>query len=131
MNFIKNIFVMEINVKFPRTSKLELFRSIQHEFNRRYPFLRIEWRYKPDETRLNDDREESGQATSSDFLILNIGLNDNMTIIELSNALQQLFGHPVTIFRKSYSGWIETNMTGEWSLQRHNKHGHDVSTQFC
>lgn len=121
---------MENNVKNPRTSKLQLFRSVQHEFNRRYPFMRIEWRHTPDETRLNDDVEEKPAAEDSEFLIRNIGLNDNMTIIELAHALQQLFGHPVTILRKSPCGWMEINMTGEWSLQRHNKHGHDVSTQF-
>jgi hypothetical protein len=122
---------MEPNVKNPDNTKLQLFKSVQREFNRRYPFLRIEWRHKPDETRLNDYIEEKGPAADSDFLTRNIGLNDNMTIVELGSALQRLFGPPVIILRKSYSGWQETNMTGEWSLRRHNKHGHDVSTQFC
>ena len=112
------------------TNKLQLFRLAQQEFNSRYPFLRIEWRHTADETRLNEHAEEKELSAAGDFLTRNIGLNDNMTIVELGNALQQLFGYPVIILRKSYSGWQETNMTGEWSLRRQNKHGHDVSTQF-
>ncbi len=111
-------------------TKLQLFIELQHEFNKRYPFLKVEWRHKPDEARMNTYVEDNEYTAASDFLTKCIGLNDNMTIIELDNCLQKWLGGHITILRKSYSGWIEVNMTGEWSLRRHNNHGRDVSTQF-
>ncbi|HTI90179.1 MAG TPA: hypothetical protein VL727_06290 [Puia sp.] len=107
---------------------LPLFTEVQAEFNKRYPFLKIELQFNPGENTVNVSQNTGSGA--GDFLTRQIGLNDNMTIPDLVEALQQYFGRPVTVFRKSCFTWMETIMSREWSLRQHNDHGREVSTRF-
>lgn len=106
------------------------FRQIQPEFNKRYPFLKIEFTHPTDETRISYTPERREQAEAIRVLENDIGLSDDMTVAELGHAFQDWSGRPVTLFRQDGSHWTATIPKGTWTLKQHNNHGRRVSTQF-
>lgn len=99
-------------------------REITNEFNRIYPYLRIEFPKHGGElldTGMADD--EAIREKARDVLTTDAGLADSMTVSELESVLQTLFALPVQIFRKSGKIWIETKMTRNWTLKQQNDHG--------
>ena len=109
---------------------LPLFTEVQQEFTRRYPFLKIEIQNKPQDTTVDVFQVQQPGVSAADFLTKEIGLNDKMTVPDLVYALQEHFGEPVTLLRKSCQSWMETILSREWSLRQHNDHGRDVCARF-
>lgn len=109
-----------------------LIKEIQDEFTRMYPFLKIEfpelsvskW-YKTAE----DARTGAAALREEAISILQkqVRLSDSMKTRELEAAMEELFGTPVQVFRRSGKFWIGTRMTREWNLRQQNALGSDLA----
>jgi hypothetical protein len=105
-------------------------REIEKEFNRVYPYVRIEFPKNggvlPD-AGINDPGNSALGEKARELLLHEAGLADGMTVKELENTLMALLALPVQIFRKSGKMWIETKMTREWTLKQQNDRGRELA----
>jgi hypothetical protein len=98
------------------------------EFNRVYPFLRLEFYH-------NTDPGFARRQLTGSHLMLAAGLKkngeldirDSMTVGELEKNFLDQFGLNVQLSRKSGKLWLETTMTDNWTLKRQNDHGRELS----
>jgi hypothetical protein len=117
------------------TDRHLLIKEVQEEFNRTYPFLKIEFSKKnglgyssPQE---NNGEGENVRAAAKSLLWEEFGLSDNMKVSELEILLQYQFGLPVQILRKSGHLWMETRLNRHWTLRQQNNHGEDIASGFA
>ncbi len=108
----------------------QLIREVEKEFNKTYPFLRIEFAKKGD-GKPGDSEHESAdsdilRSKAIHLLLDQVGLNDRMKVSELETALQSAVASPVQVFRRSSNSWIETRMTRAWTLKEQNDHGKEL-----
>src|ERR1700738_151623 len=99
-----------INIKF-HISRQDLIRGVQEEFNKIYPFLKIEFSKKsglapegkssPGDGILHAEDGDQDIRSAAKKLLLDFGLSDEMKVTELEILLQYQFGLPVQILRKS------------------------------
>ena len=142
--------IMKFNI-----ARQRLIKEVQEEFNRTYPFLRIEFVKsngltrpagpglplygKPARTGQDPDNKdnlstkEEGEdagitaAAAKELLWNEFGLSDTMKVSELEILMQYHFGLPTQVLRKSGNLWMETNMTQHWTLRQQNDHGKELS----
>lgn len=108
--------------------------DLQQEFNEAFPFLRLEFfRHKhlgyhgsarkdmlnPELTLKQSSRQHNEGA---------IVLKESMKVSELEELFRELFGLSAQVFRKSGSSWIETTVTDDWTLERQNEEGRELSS---
>lgn len=110
--------------------------AIQEEFNTAFPYLKLEFFSKP--------HKQSG--TSSKELIIGsakligdcrvthddgtLTVSPGMTVGELEQNLADVFGLSAQVFRKSGNSWLETTTTDDWSLEKQNKEGEELSASI-
>lgn len=100
----------------------------QEEFNRAYPFLKIEFytknRLGPGRIHLKNSLTMSaaGLKQSGDLKI-----DDSMTVGQLEKKFFEQFGLYVQVSRCSGNLWLETTMTDNWTLKQQNDHGRELS----
>lgn len=110
--------------------KNKTIQEVQQEFNRKYPFLRLDF-YRP----VNDAFIPLKRHLVHSTLLQSAGLKndgelairDEMTVGELEKSFLNQFGLNVQVSRKSGILWLETTMTDKWSLQKQNEHGREIS----
>lgn len=106
--------------------------DIQREFNRLFPFLKIElFKYKhgyqeasPRQAKLPPYLYLSDLATQ---LPEQISIPETMTVQELEKMFEEKMGLYLQVFRKSGSIWLETTITDSWTLKQQNDHGMEIS----
>ncbi|MBK8847425.1 MAG: hypothetical protein IPO27_13110 [Bacteroidetes bacterium] len=103
--------------------------EIQAEFQKRFPFLKIEF-YKKGHAQgegstknstLNTEQtigEVGGSNVTEVFKVHGL-----MTVAELENAFGQTFRLSAQVFRKSGTLWLQTTATDSWTLAEQNKEG--------
>jgi hypothetical protein len=105
--------------------------EVQHDFNCRYPFLKIDF-YKSNGA-VNGSFKRQHLVNTIPIkqagLIKNgnIELNDSMTVGQLENIFRNEFGLSAQVSRKSGILWLETTMTDNWTLKQQNDHGKELS----
>ncbi|MBS1732885.1 MAG: hypothetical protein JST02_06275 [Bacteroidetes bacterium] len=107
--------------------------TLKDAFNRKFPFLRIEFFNKP---------HEAGEATPElnrvhDNVMLGnitgalkegfIHISADDTVAALEHNFQEQFGLPVQVFRKQKNVWIETTRTDSLTLGEQNEKGKEAS----
>lgn len=111
-----------------------LISDIQKEFNREFPFLKLEFFSKralshadysasqliPINKRIGDIQSA---LTDGDMEI-----KGEMKVNELEKRFKDEFNVAVQVFRKSGNLWLETTMTDNWTLRQQNNHGREIST---
>jgi hypothetical protein len=111
-------------------SKDKTVHDIQDAFNEEYPFLRLEF-YRPANGSFLPVKKYLPQTTSLEAAGLKNGgeieIHKEMTVEELIKCFQLLFGLNVQVARKSGVLWLETTITGKWTLQKQNEHGCQIS----
>lgn len=114
-----------------QVGKNRILGDVQADFNRAYPFLKIEF-YKKHGTRNGARLQQRVKATELLKMagiktegILNI--NDAMTVGELEQVFRDQFGANVQVSRRSGPIWLETTMTDNWTLKQQNDHGRELS----
>jgi hypothetical protein len=109
--------------------------DIQEEFSHRYSFLKLEFFHK--KVLANADFSASqrvpGSWKISDIQRVpvdgKIEVVDEMTVNTLEKKLKDEFGIAAQVFRKSGKLWLETTITGYWSLKQQNNHGMEISKE--
>lgn len=106
-----------------------LIGEVQKQFNSMFPYLQLEF-YKS-----NADIKEGkklgagkriviGQEAITDSLF---DVMPDMTVKELETQFRKLFTLTVQVFRKSGTTWLQTTITDDWTLQRQNEHGREIT----
>jgi hypothetical protein len=108
--------------------------ELQKEFNEAFPFLRLEFfRHK----HMGYQASSKKDLLSSDLTLKQsskqhhqgaIVLKESMKVSELEELFRELFGLSVQVFRKSGRSWIETTVTDDWTLERQNEEGRQLSS---
>ena len=102
--------------------------DVQHDFNRAYPFLKIDF-YKVSEISLPRKPLTPSLAFKIAGLTYEgaLEISDSMTVGELENAFRKKFGLNVQVSRKSGNLWLETTISDKWTLKSQNDHGYELS----
>lgn len=105
--------------------------DVQKDFNRAYPFLKIDF-YK-----LSDPQRGTATRThiNNTLSIKNAGLisqgdleiSDALTVGQLEKTFRDQFGLYVQVSRKSGNLWLETTISDNWTLKQQNDHGKELS----
>lgn len=119
---------MKININDNR----KIF-AIQEDFNTLFPYLKIEFFSKP---------HKIGGASAKKLIKHNsktlgecrtihnngeITITPSLTVSDLEQRFQDVYGLNVQVFRKSGKVWLETTVTDGWSLDEQNKQGEALS----
>lgn len=112
-------------------SKERSILDVQRDFSEYFPFLKLEF-YKLNATDpALPVRRHLLHTTSLRAAGLRVedGIFDiryDMTVNELETSFKKM-GLDVQVSRKSGVLWLETTMTDNWTLQKQNEHGREVS----
>ena len=110
-------------------SKDKTILDIQQDFNLRFPFLKLEF-YKPGDL-ATARKHLPGYTLLSAAGFKNgntiMELDNGMTVAELERKFRNEYGLDVQVSRKSGVLWLETTMTDNWSLEKQNEHGKEIS----
>jgi hypothetical protein len=106
--------------------------AIQEEFNKQFPFLKIEFFRKPSGPKavpskrivIHPSKSVGECRTIHEFGSLTV--TPHMTVAELEQNLRDVFGLSTQIFRKSGKNWLETSSTDGWTLEKENKTGEEM-----
>jgi hypothetical protein len=107
--------------------------EVKDEFNSRFPYLKLEFfRHKhgvnqsnPKSDMLSADLTfEKVRRKHTEGAIV---VKENMSVADLEQLFQDIFGISAQVFRKSGRSWIETSVTDDWSLERQNDEGKELS----
>lgn len=108
--------------------KSRIIGAVQHDFNKAYPFLKIEF-YKDIESGFS--RKHINPLNTVQLAGLkqegNLEITGSMTVGQLENIFADRFGLRVQVSRKSGPVWLETTMTDGWTLEQQNEHGRELS----
>ena len=106
--------------------------EVQYDFNRAYPFLKIEMFHNEDGKAgaVNKERLGSTVILKAAGLLQEgeIEIADAMTVGQLEKYFKDSFGMIVQVSRKLGTIWLETTMTDSWTLKQQNEHGLEFST---
>jgi hypothetical protein len=104
--------------------------DVQVDFNRAYPFLRIDF-FKKSNGKALELKEKINKAASLNIAGTiqdgDLDIHDSMTVGELESTFRTRFGAVVQVSRKSGTIWLETTMTDKWTLKQQNDHGRELS----
>jgi hypothetical protein len=134
-------------MKMTSQSSRQTLSEVQQAFNRKYPYLRVEWVRQTGEIQRTEafplrlageaggNRGPAGEggyavekeAAGQQLLESAVGMQDDMKVRDLENALLRELGIRVQVFRKSGNYWMETRMTSHWTLKQQNDHGREIS----
>jgi hypothetical protein len=107
--------------------------QVQRSFNAEFPFLKLEFFTRP---------HEKGKPTEKQFMVnakrtidscnpelkeATVSIPTAMTVQELEKVFQDELGLYIQVFRKSGKVWLETTATDNWSLQKQNEEGQELS----
>ncbi len=108
--------------------------DVQDEFNRLFPYLKLEFFKHKHGVRVGNAKSD---MLSSDLTFKKaskkhneggIVIKENMSVADLEQLFQDVFGVSAQVFRKSGRSWIETSVTDDWSLKRQNEEGKELSS---
>lgn len=111
-----------------------LIGDIQKEFNKEFPFLKIEFFNNKTFNRTGfmahqiipqNKKIGENQLNIPDG---DIKIDEEMKVKDLEKIFKDQFSLAVQVFRKSGNLWLETTMTDNWTLQQQNNHGREIST---
>lgn len=108
--------------------------EVQKEFNRFFPYLKIEFYNAPylaksllPSTKLMR-HDKTIQQCRKTGIEGDLQLKPDTTVAALEQELWSVYGLSVQVFRKSGSMWIETSLTDSWTLKQQNLEGEQMSS---
>ncbi|MBC8157511.1 hypothetical protein H7X64_05025 [Armatimonadetes bacterium] len=105
--------------------------EVQEDFNRLYPFLKIDfYRSNVGSTGFPERKHLQNSITIQAAGLIkngNFEISDSMTVGQLEDIFITEFGLSVQASRKSGILWLETTMTDKWTLKQQNDHGKELS----
>lgn len=105
--------------------------AIQEEFNRLFPYLRIEFLLRKQMGSIVNKLIKPNNKTLGEYSTIhdkgNITITPDMTVAELEQKFSEIFGMEVQILRQSGKAWLETTVTDKWTLEEQNLQGEALS----
>lgn len=98
-------------------------KAVQHHFNLRYPYLKIEL------MKNSAGKEEKIPENDSFFnnTVAFISIEKSQTVARLEQDFWEKAGLKARVFRRFCNVWIETTLTDDWTLEQQNKEGELLS----
>lgn len=107
--------------------------DIQEEFHKRYPYLRLIF--------FSDTHKPKCETSKALMIHANktvgecrtkhnqgvIEIVPFMSVMNLEQHFNTIFGLGVQVFRQSGKAWLETTVTDSWTLEEQNKQGEALS----
>lgn len=106
--------------------KSKKLKEVQGEFQKRFPFLKIEFYKKGHlsgegsdkastlDTRLSIEEVQKNEAYGT------IKIHGLLKVSELESAFSEVYGLSVQVFRRSGQLWLQTTTTDNWTLAEQN-----------
>ena len=104
-------------------------KDIQGEFHRMFPGLKmVFYKVKHD----NHEGSEKDLEYTNDHKLMDIRqrhtegtieIEPTMTVREIEQSFEELFGLHIQVFRKSGPVWLQTITTDDWTLKKQNEKG--------
>jgi hypothetical protein len=117
---------MELKIK--NTTPLK---EVQSEFNKLYPYLKIEFAARKDAQNRGKWQKLSPATTFKQVLQSEKGVAINVssyrTVADIEKDFKDSTGLSIQLYRKSGNVWIETSLTDDWTLERQNQSGEILS----
>ena len=107
--------------------------AIQKEFSEMFPYLKLEFFSKPHTVGGASPKKIMKHPTNTIGqcrVIHNKGtltITPNMTAADLEQNFADVYGLSVQVFRKSGKSWLETTVTDNWTLEKQNRQGEELS----
>jgi hypothetical protein len=107
--------------------------SIQEEFNTAFPYLKLEFfnsAHRPGAPSAKEALRSNSKTLGECRKIHNNGkivVMPTMTVSDLEQCFNAIYGLGVQVFRKSGKVWLETTVTDGWTLDEQNKQGEALS----
>ena len=107
--------------------------TIQEEFNTVFPYLKLEFFSKPHKPggasakrtiKTNDKTLGECRTIHNNGKII---ITPNMTVTDLEQRFNDVYGLSVQVFRQSGKVWLETTVTDGWTLEEQNFQGEALS----
>lgn len=107
--------------------------AIQEEFNLTFPYLKLEFFSKPHQrgggsakNLIKPNNETLGECRTI-HKKGEITITPKMTVADLEQNFNDIYGLGVQVFRKSGKAWLETTVTDGWTLEEQNSQGEALS----
>jgi hypothetical protein len=107
--------------------------AIQEDFSKLFPYLKLEFFAKPHKVGgaspkaiMKNEAKTLGECRTihkSGALTI----NPQMTVADLEQNFNDVYGLSVQVFRKSGKVWLETTVTDDWTLEEQNNQGEALS----
>ena len=107
--------------------------AIEEEFNAVFPYLKIEFLSKPHEPGGTAGKKLVANASKTlgeCRTIHNKGeitISAGMTVAELEQRFEDVYGLSIRVFRKLGKSWLSTNLTETWTLEKQNQEGQSLN----
>lgn len=108
-------------------------KTLQADFNKRFPYLKIEFFKKPHPYGINSNEIErlDPELTVGDVRKMeNVGklvMDGSIPVGVFEKMLEDRFGLFVQVYRNSYGKWLQTWVTDIWTLDEQNNRGKILS----
>ena len=117
-----------MNISITNNKSIE---EIQKEFNDEFAFLKIQFFKNSHKAFQGSGKKELlNPGTKISSLVHHNGAVEiaaDMTVDELEKLFKKKFGLNIQIFRKSGRSWLETTFTDNWTLEKQNEEGRELS----
>lgn len=104
-------------------------KTLQKEFNERFPYLKIEFFAKPHDYALTSKEAERlntkltvGEVRTMES-VGKVTMDGSIPVGIFEKILEDRFGLFVQVYRKSYGKWLQTWVTDIWTLEEQNNRG--------
>ena|SRR5580765_8894458 len=107
--------------------------DLQKEFNKSYPYLKLEFfRHPVSQNKILQKAEkinpvETVKRITHLYEPGSINIDPKKTVAQLVSDFLEIFGLSILVFRKSGNLWIETSLTDSWTLDKQNNIGESFS----
>lgn len=104
-------------------------KDLQEEFNKRFPYLKIEFFKTPHEEGLRSQEEDRLDPNLSIGAVReksNVGfmsMDGKMQVGFFEKTFEDSFGLNVQVYRKSHGKWLQTWVSDVWTLEEQNNRG--------
>ena len=109
--------------------------DIQKQFNKHYPYLKIEFfknfaKNKPILKAEILNAAETLKHLDSYYEGREIDIDRKRSVRDVTKDFENMFGLSAHVFRKSGNVWVETSLTEDWALGDQNDEGEQISGHF-
>ena len=109
--------------------------AIQKDFTKLFPYLKIEFFSKPHKVGGASSKKliKHPSKTIGQCRVIHtkgtLTISPHMTVADLEQNFNDVYGLSVQVFRKSGKVWLETTVTDNWTLEEQNIQGEALSSR--